>query len=366
MTHARAPQLSDAAGERSETAPAENAGGRAQTDAPAQAGPFAPEGSALAQSMIARLAEIEERLEAAAAQTRTLPDEAAHHLMRAGGKRVRPMLVLLAAELGDPARPEILDAAAAVELIHLATLYHDDVMDDAPVRRGAPSAHEVWGNSVAILTGDLLFARASLLSARLGPEAVRLEAETFERLVLGQLAEFSGPEAGADPIAHYIQVLADKTGSLIAASGEFGVRYSGADEAFVAPIREFGEKVGVAFQLADDIIDLTSSAADSGKTPGTDLREGVPTLPVLYVRAAADAGDRAAAEVVALLDADLTSDAALEAARAALAAHPVTARARAEARRWSDEAVEALEALPAGEVRTGLEAFARQVVERAG
>ncbi|GAA2100081.1 polyprenyl synthetase family protein [Brevibacterium salitolerans] len=363
MTHARAPQLSDAtADDAAQGAQA----GREQSAAPAKAGPFAAEGSALAESMIARLADIEKRLEAAADQTRALPDEAAHHLMRAGGKRVRPMLVLLAAQLGDPARPEILDAAAAVELIHLATLYHDDVMDDAPVRRGAPSAHAVWGNSVAILTGDLLFARASLLSARLGPEAVRLEAETFERLVLGQLAEFAGPDEGADPIAHYIQVLADKTGSLIAASGEFGVRFSGADPAFVAPVREFGEKVGVAFQLADDLIDLTSTSADSGKTPGTDLREGVPTLPVLYLRAAAAAGDASAVQIAELLDADLSTDEALEIARAALAAHPVTEQARTEARRWADESIAALAPLPEGEVRTGLEAFARQVVDRAG
>lgn len=329
-----------------------------------QAGPFAAADSALATDLATRLDLVEERLSDAAAQTERLPHEASHHLMRAGGKRVRPMLVLLAAELGDGGHSDVIDAAAAVELIHLATLYHDDVMDDAPVRRGAPSAHEVWGNSVAILTGDLLFARASLLSARLGPEAVRLQATTFERLVLGQLSEFAGPLPEDDPIEHYIQVLSDKTGSLIAAAGEFGLRSSGAPTAFIEPLRDYGEKVGVAFQLADDIIDLTSDAETSGKQPGTDLREGVPTLPVLFARRAADAGDDTAAEVVALLEADLTSDEALEAARSALAAHPVTAQARAEARRWADDAIDALDALPAGEVRDGLEAFAHQVVER--
>lgn len=179
-----------------------------------QAGPFAAADSALAFDLAARLDRVEERLSAAAAQSERLPHEASHHLMQAGGKRVRPLLVLLAAQLGDGAREEVIDAAAAVELIHLATLYHDDVMDDAPVRRGAPAAHEVWGNSVAILTGDLLFARASLLSAGLGPAAVRLQSTTFERLVLGQLAEFTGPTPDEDPVAHYLQVLADKTGSL--------------------------------------------------------------------------------------------------------------------------------------------------------
>ncbi|HLS33639.1 MAG TPA: polyprenyl synthetase family protein, partial [Brevibacterium sp.] len=306
------------------------------------AGPFAAADSALGMDLATRLEHVETRLTEAAAQSDRLPHEASHHLMRAGGKRVRPLLVLLAAELGDGTAPEVLDAAAAVELIHLATLYHDDVMDDAPVRRGAPSAHEVWGNSVAILTGDLLFARASLLSAGLGPDAVRLQATTFERLVLGQLSEFAGPVPEDDPIDHYIRVLSDKTGSLIAAAGEFGIRYSGADHGLIDPIRVYGEKVGVAFQLADDIIDLTSDAETSGKTPGTDLREGVPTLPVLYARRAAAAGDSTAAEVVALLDADLTTDEALESARSALAAHPVTAQARAEARRWSQDAITAL------------------------
>lgn len=338
----------------------ETAGAPAST----QTGPFAAADSALAGDLIARLDRVEERLREAAAQSERLPHEASHHLMQAGGKRVRPLLVLLTAELGEGDRDEVIDAAAAVELIHLATLYHDDVMDDAPVRRGAPSAHEVWGNSVAILTGDLLFARASLLSAKLGPEAVRLQATTFERLVLGQLAEFTGPTPEDDPIAHYLQVLADKTGSLIAASGEFGVRYSGAPDALVPAIRDYGEKVGVAFQLADDIIDLTSDAETSGKRPGTDLRERVPTLPVLYARRAAAGGDATAAEVVALLDGDLTSDEALEAARVALAGHPVTELARAEARRWADEAIAALAALPEGEVREGLEGFAHQVVDR--
>ena len=329
-----------------------------------QAGPFAAADSALALDLADRLDRVETRLSTAAAQSERLPHEASHHLMQAGGKRVRPLLVLLTAQLGDGSRDEVIDAAAAVELIHLATLYHDDVMDDAPVRRGAPSAHEVWGNSVAILTGDLLFARASLLSAGLGPEAVRLQATTFERLVLGQLAEFAGPGPDEDPIAHYLQVLADKTGSLIAASGEFGLRYSGAPADLIDPVRQYGEKVGVAFQLADDIIDLTSDAATSGKRPGTDLRERVPTLPVLYARRAAAAGDDTAAEVVTLLDGDLTSDEALEAARVALASRKVTAQARAEARRWADDAIACLSALPHGEVREGLEAFAHQVVER--
>src|SRR6478672_6100802 len=151
-----------------------------------------------------------------------LVDDASRHLVNAGGKRLRPLLTLLAAELGDGSRREVIDAAVVVELTHLATLYHDDVMDSAPLRRGAPAAHEVWGNSVAILTGDLLFARASATVAGLGPDAVRIQAATFERLCLGQLHETVGPRPDEDHVAHYLQVLADKTASLIATSARFG------------------------------------------------------------------------------------------------------------------------------------------------
>ena len=151
----------------------------------------------------------------------------AGHLVGAGGKRFRPLLALLAAQLGDPARAEVVDAAVVCELTHLATLYHDDVMDEAAVRRGAPSANSRWTNSIAILTGDFLFARASDLLADLGPEAVRIQARTFERLVTGQIRETVGPLDGEDPVAHHLQVLADKTGSLVATSARFGALLAG-------------------------------------------------------------------------------------------------------------------------------------------
>ena len=156
--------------------------------------------AALEAAITPRLALVEERLRDAVAQSDRLADATSRHLVDAGGKRLRPVLTLLTAQLGDGSRPEVVDAAVVAELTHLATLYHDDVMDDAPTRRGAPSAHEVWGNSVAILTGDLLFARASMVVAGLGPAAVRLQAETFERLCLGQLHETVGPDVGEDPV----------------------------------------------------------------------------------------------------------------------------------------------------------------------
>jgi heptaprenyl diphosphate synthase len=322
---------------------------------------------ALAELLTGRLALVEERLRDAVAQADALADTASRHLVNAGGKRLRPMLTLLAAQLGDGRRPEVLDAAVVVELTHLATLYHDDVMDSAPLRRGAPAAHEVWGNSVAILTGDLLFARASATVAGLGPEAVRIQAAAFERLCLGQLHETVGPQGGEDAIEHYLRVLADKTGSLIATSARFGAMFAGCPPDVVRIVTEYGEKVGVAFQLADDVIDLSASGAETGKTPGTDLREQVATMPVLLLRARAARPDALAAdrELVALLDSDLTADADLDLAVLGLRHHEVVAETRALAVKWAGEAVAELDPLPAGPVKDALLSFTDALVDRA-
>jgi heptaprenyl diphosphate synthase len=321
---------------------------------------------ALAEVLTARLAVVEERLRDAVAHADVLADTTARHLVNAGGKRLRPMLTLLAAQLGDGQRPEVVDAAVVVELTHLATLYHDDVMDSAPVRRGAPAAHEVWGNSVAILTGDLLFARASTTVAGLGPEAVRLQSTTFERLCLGQLHETVGPQAGDDPVEHYLRVLADKTGSLIATSARFGAMFAGCPPQVVRTVTGYGEKVGVAFQLADDVIDLSADGTSTGKTPGTDLREQVPTMPVLLLRARVkDDGDPADRALLDLLDSDLSDDAALSQAVAALRAHPVVAETRALAVTWAQDAVEELRTLEPSPAKDALVAFADALVDRA-
>ncbi|NLF05356.1 MAG: polyprenyl synthetase family protein, partial [Actinomycetales bacterium] len=304
--------------------------------------------AALAELLTSRLAIVEERLQGVVTYADRLADTASRHLVNAGGKRLRPLLTLLAAQLGDGARPEVIDAAVVCELTHLATLYHDDVMDSAPLRRGAPSAHEVWGNSVAILTGDLLFARASSTVAGLGPEAVRIQASTFERLCLGQLHETVGPDEGEDPVAHYLQVLADKTGSLVATSGRFGAMFAGCKPAVVRILTEFGEKVGVAFQLADDVIDLVSDAEVTGKTPGTDLRERVPTMPVLLLRerAAGPDADPADVALVERLDGDLSSDEVLAEVVAELREHAVVSETKLLAQRWAREAADVLAPLP--------------------
>jgi heptaprenyl diphosphate synthase len=312
------------------------------------------------------MSDVEERLRASVVGADQLVDAPAAHLAAAGGKRLRPLLTLLTAELGAGANEDVLTAAVAVELTHLATLYHDDVMDSAAMRRGAPAAHEVWGNSVAILTGDLLFARASQLVARLGADAVRVHAETFERLCLGQLHETLGPADGEEPTAHYIRVLADKTGSLIAASARYGATFSGAGAELAEILTRYGEKVGVAFQLADDVIDLSADAATTGKTPGTDLREGVDTMPVLLLRQRAAAGtlDEDGQRLLERLGEDLGSDEALSAIVADLRGHEVVAEARDLAAAWARDAVDELGPLPDGDVKDALGAFAGLLVDR--
>lgn len=319
----------------------------------------------LAGRIVERLGHIEELLRESVASSDDMMRWTGRHLMDAGGKRVRPMLVLLAASLGDVDAEGVQDAAVLVELTHLASLYHDDVMDSAPTRRGTDSAHALWGNNVAILTGDFLFARASALSARIGTEAVHLHSETFERLCLGQLHETVGPKADDDPFEHYISVLSDKTASLLALAGGLGASLSGAPEGSAEIMRRYGEKVGVAFQLADDVLDLESDAATSGKTPGIDLREGVPTMPTLLVRRrAAQKSDPRSLDIVARLDGDLSSESSLDELVALLREDPALEETRRLAARTADEAIEILEELPAGPVKDALTGFTTTLVRR--
>ncbi|WP_416445048.1 polyprenyl synthetase family protein [Leucobacter sp. HNU] len=299
-------------------------------------------------------------------------DAPARYLMEAGGKRIRPMLTLLTSELGTGPNELVRRAAQAVEMTHLASLYHDDVMDDAKLRRGVPAAQTVWSNSVAILAGDLLFARASSLVSGMGEEAILLQAQTFERLCLGQLHETVGPKEGDDPIAHYIQVLADKTGALIATAARMGVMFGEAATEYADPVTEYGERIGVAFQLVDDVIDLSPKKEATGKRAGTDLRAGVATLPVLLLRRRAAGGDAAASELLARIDAGVARIAAgedpglLDAEVEALREHEVTRETEAEAKRWASEAVAQLGALPKSSVRRALERMADSIVNREG
>ncbi|PYC81348.1 geranylgeranyl pyrophosphate synthase [Streptomyces tateyamensis] len=288
----------------------------------------------------------------------------ASHLLEAGGKRFRPLLVMLAAQFGDPTATGVVPAAVVVELTHLATLYHDDVMDEAPVRRGVATANTRWDNSVAILTGDFLFSRASQVLADLGPEAVRIQADAFERLVTGQILETAGPGAG-DPLTHYLDVLAGKTGALVAVSCRFGALMAGAEPWAVDILTEYGEKMGLAFQLADDVLDIASDSHESGKTPGTDLREGVPTLPVLLLRAMpADPDDPEDLRLRELLGQDLADDQLHAEALRLLRRHPALERARRETLRYAEEARALLAPLPDCPAKAALQGLCDAVAIR--
>jgi heptaprenyl diphosphate synthase len=321
----------------------------------------------LLKTVEAGLKRVDSALERELRVADTLADATSRYLYDAGGKRVRPMLALLTAQLGDGATDEVIHAATALEMTHLGSLYHDDVMDAADKRRGVPSAHAVWGNNVAILTGDLLFSRASQIMARHGDRAIRLQADTFERLVLGQMHETVGPSETDDRVEFYLQVLSDKTGSLIAAAAQSGVIFSNGPEEFEAPMVTFGEKAGVAFQLLDDVIDLSADPDETGKVPGTDLRAGVPTMPYLVL---GERKDAASVELRARIDdgvariADGADPSILDEPLARLRDHEATEATLDLAHAWSSQAIEALAPLPDGPVREALTRFAQAVADR--
>jgi geranylgeranyl pyrophosphate synthase len=319
---------------------------------------------ALAAEVVDGLELVEEGLRDAARTEEVLLAEASRHLIDAGGKRFRATLVLLAAQFGNPRDDRVVPAAVAIELTHLATLYHDDVMDEAAIRRGHPSANSRWDNMIAILTGDYLFARASRILADLGEDAIRIQAETFAQLVHGQIAETIGPQPGQDPLDHYLRVVKDKTASLIATAGRFGAMLSDAPDEVTRRMAPACEALGVAFQLSDDILDVASESAESGKTPGTDLREGVRSLPVLHALREPGPGGERLAELLAA--ADLTDPALHAEALGLLRAHPAMDAARADLRYWAKLARDEITALPAVAAREAFEALCDYVVVRTG
>ncbi|MDI6101364.1 polyprenyl synthetase family protein [Actinoplanes sp. NEAU-A12] len=317
---------------------------------------------AVRNSVAEFLANVETELLVAVASPDPLIDEVARHLVRAGGKRFRPLTVALCAQLGDPDRPELLPSAVMMELTHLATLYHDDVMDEAPLRRGAASANSRWSNRIAVYVGDYLLARAARMAAGLGDEAVRLQASTLSQLVRGQLAETVGPRGG-DPVRHHLRVVEDKTASLIATCARFGGLFAGLPERHVVTLAEFGTAIGIAFQLSDDLLDIASESAQSGKTPGTDLREGVPTLPVLY----ALAGDESPRRLRELLSkGPLTDDEEHAEALGLLRESAALKQARETVHGYAEAARRSVATLPGGAARRTLEHLCHYITDRTG
>ena len=314
----------------------------------------------LEQTLSRGLDEVESLLSSHIQGDYPLVVETSRHLVEAGGKRFRPLITLIASHFGNGQSRQVIEAAVVCELTHVATLYHDDVMDEAPLRRGVESANNRWGNTVAILTGDYLFSKASDLLADLGPEAVRLQAKTFERLVIGQIQETQGPKNGVDPSEHYLHVVADKTGSLIATSARFGAMLAGANQADIETLTNFGEKIGIAFQLADDVIDIASDSSQSGKTPGTDLKEGVPTLVTLQIMRSNRPED---SELKALL-AKPMDDATVAQVIPRIRTHQALKDARSQLHQIADEAKSLLTSLPQCPARSALENLCHAIVDR--
>lgn len=313
-----------------------------------------------AQTVASQLAVIEDKLLEATVSQYSFVTNAADHVISAGGKRFRPAMVVTAAHLGDHFDVDrLVSAALVMELTHVASLYHDDVMDEAELRRGVTSANQRYGNSTAILVGDYLFAKASSQVATLGVDYVDLQARTFAELVEGQMAETAGPGPGEDPVDHHFKVLAGKTASLIRTSAVFGGMIAGVSDESLAALARFGFEIGMVFQLSDDLIDIVSEK--TGKTPGTDLREGVPTLPTLLLASSDDAADRQLARFIA---GGLDDDAELAKALAALRASSVIDQTRDEITRRADNARGYLAPLPDCDAKDALARLCDEVVTR--
>jgi heptaprenyl diphosphate synthase len=304
----------------------------------------------------AGLERVEKLLSDTVGSAEPLVNQAARHLLEAGGKRFRPMLVLLCGHLGDPTDERLVPCAAAIELTHLATLYHDDVMDESAVRRGVPSANARYDNTVAILTGDFLFARSSGLAADLGTYVSRVLADTIAELCEGQIMESEHSRGQEQTLDRYLAVIERKTAALLATSCHLGAWLAGAPPEHVAAATEFGRSLGIAFQLSDDVIDIAGREEETGKVPGTDLREGVWTLPVFETLAGRAAG---ASDLREALDGKddgraldlLRSNGSIDLARAIVTG-------------WATNARDALAPVPAGASRSALEALASSLVGR--
>ena len=290
-----------------------------------------------------------------------LLNETSSHLLSAGGKRFRPMLSLLSAQFNDPGRAQVVAGATACELIHLATLYHDDVMDEAKLRRGVESANTRWSNSIAILTGDFLFAAAARIIAKLGESVVEVHTETTKRLVGGQLRETIGWSPGLSPEQHYLKVISDKTASLFAASCQIGASMAEVSEDGVECLRRYAEALGMAFQLSDDVLDICGGDA-IGKKAGGDLREGVPTLPTIYVRDRKHPDD---IRLIELLDSDLAdNEENLNAAIKLLRDHEAIDYTKDKLKTYVDDSVNALSGLDDLPARGALRVLAESMITR--
>jgi heptaprenyl diphosphate synthase len=317
---------------------------------------------ALERAVRARLDEVEAALEKAVRADSDLLAETSSYLLSAGGKRFRPMLVLLSGHFGDPTDPRLITGSVSVELVHLATLYHDDVIDEADSRRGIPSVNARWDNTVAILTGDYLFARASEISNELGPEVRGLLARAIATLCDGQIREVESAGRLDQSMQAYTEVIRRKTGALIAASCRLGGLLSDAPAEHLDVLEGFGEALGMAFQLSDDIMDITASQLELGKEPGVDMKEGVYTLPVLHALSVGDGRE----ELARLLSAGPPVGGRLDRALEIVRSGESLTHARAAVSSEVHRAIDLAGRLPDGPARTALAGLAGFLAARCG
>jgi heptaprenyl diphosphate synthase len=310
-----------------------------------------------------RLDQVEGALEKAVrVEASGLLSETSSYLIAAGGKRFRAMLVLLAGTFGDPADPRLIPGSVAIELVHLATLYHDDVIDEADSRRGAPSANLRWDNTVAILTGDFLFARASEISTELGTEVCRLLARTIAVLCDGQIREVDSSGKVEQQEEAYLEIIRRKTASLIGTSCRLGGMLSDATLEQTDVLEAFGQALGMAFQLSDDIMDITATQLELGKEPGQDLKEGVYTLPVLH----ALAHDPDRAELARILSHGPPDGALLDRALEIVQGGGSVEAARRAVTDEVERAIRLTETLPDAPARHAFQQLARFLAARCG
>ncbi|MBM2623646.1 polyprenyl synthetase family protein [Actinoplanes sp. LDG1-06] len=331
-----------------------------QFDVRALVGSFEP---ALTAQIRTTLAEVEAELRRRISDT---PDpwlnEAAGHLIRAGGKRLRPLLVTLAAHTGRPDQRKVVCAAVAAELVHVATLYHDDVMDSATIRHGVPSANSLWGNRLAVLIGNHLLGIAASTGLEISTDFVRRQGLTLTRLVRGQATEGASPRRGESPAEQYLRVASDKSAALFAFAAWAGAVCGETGERTAAGLAGFGEALGVAFQISDDLLDIVADTADFGKTRGIDLQQGVRTLPILRALAA---GDSHADRLAEILSAGAVSDPGLrQEALRLLRSSPALEQTYDDLRRHAAEAERSLADVPDGPARDALLSVCNFVVRR--
>ena len=289
--------------------------------------------------------------------------EVTAHLVNAGGKRLRPLLTLASAKLFGYTGPYHIHLAAVVEFIHTATLLHDDVVDESTQRRGRPTANRLWDNKSSILVGDYLFSRSFQLMVETGSlRVLDILANASATIAEGEVLQLTASQDLATTEETYLKVVRGKTAALFSAATEVGGVIAGAEEAHVTALFAYGDALGIAFQIVDDLLDVVGDAEKTGKNIGDDFRERKLTLP--FIKAISKADDSEISFWKRTIEKGDQRDGDLEHALALLHKHDVIEETRAEAFRWAETAQSALAQLPSHEIKDHLYALSEHVVKR--